>query len=222
MSIILLLSWTNVFVALAEIILALYVFTTRTKGLINIFYFIFSVAVALWVYSIGGFYIFSGPVVEELHLQASYIAASLIMSALFLFAMVFPFQKRRLGLEHYAFALLPLIGFSIATFMDQLLVDYAKNPTTEYFLGPLYPAYAAYIIGYFGIAIALLFEKYRMSDGIHRWQLKNLILSMLFAGIMGITFNLILELFGISYLNHVGTLASVIWFSATLYIVMKR
>ncbi|MFA6512442.1 MAG: histidine kinase N-terminal 7TM domain-containing protein [Patescibacteria group bacterium] len=215
------LSWFNIVVAAAELYFAFYMLLTRVRSKVSVFYFLFSLGVAGWVYSIGGFYLFENPGVERFHLNLAYISASLIMSALFLFAMVFPFQKRRLGLEHYALAILPFLAFAVASFAHQILTGYIKDPT-EYFLGPLYTPYTIYIVGYYLIAMALLVEKYRMSDGIHRWQLKNLILSLLFAGVMGVTFNLLIQFWGIAYLNHVGTLASVIWFSTTLYIVMKR
>jgi signal transduction histidine kinase len=148
----------------------------------------------------------------------SYFFAGLIALTFFLFNTEYAhIPKKRAGAAYVIIGLvcsaMGLIPFAVAD-----SVSSARVITTT---DGLY-AYAVYLVVYFGWGFMRLLQGYRHSDPVRHRQTKVILSGMLTAVILGITFNLILPIFGSYQLVFLGPLCTVIYLFAVAYAIVKH
>ena len=157
--------------------------------------------------------------------RLAFLMAGLSLFAMALFIKTFPFQKslplswpvRFLGATVIAFALFSL-------FTPWIVSSATRTPqgrTLTY--GPLYDAFAVYVLGCAGYCVLVLIRKTRLARGAERQQLKFLFLALLFPGACAITTNLVVPLLtGASSLSHYGPLFSVVMIAMIAHAIIRH
>lgn len=144
--------------------------------------------------------------------RATFVFASLIPLAFYLFSETFPrspTSPRRLRIAiliALAFlmaflSLTPLIASSATSQAGFLKVHY----------GPFHPVFALYLVSTIALGVVILVLRFRMSRGIERLQLQYVILAISLTAAGGVATNLIAPLFwGSSRFSHLGPVFSLV------------
>jgi len=209
-----------------ELILGLYLFFRHPKNHITISYFLFILGVVIWVLS-NGF-----AILEQTRninwWKMTYIGGALLASSFVYFAMAFPYSRKEISKLKIIGLYLPIVYFIIIIFSTKLIVEGLATYDvwiTNVTLGPLYHLYVLFVVIFLIWGTVLLLAKFKISDGIHRWQLKLMLWGIIISALFAITSDLIIPFFSEYYLVHypwVGSAFSLVWLSFTSYIVFKR
>ncbi|MFH0952587.1 MAG: histidine kinase N-terminal 7TM domain-containing protein [Patescibacteria group bacterium] len=209
-----------IIIGIIELFLGFFIFFRYQKQKIPLFYSLFIFGVAIWVIGNGLAYI--GDL--DFWARVTYVGATLLAAFFVLFTMVFPYQEKVINRGIKLLLLALVLVFSITIFIDGWFVE----SFTDVFgregnnFGLLYYPFMIYIPALLAWGILLLVNKFKKSDGIHRWQLKYLLVGVIFSGVFGLNFNLILPALGVSYLGYIGPGSSIIWLGFTTYIILKK
>jgi len=157
--------------------------------------------------------------------RLAFLMAGMSLFAMTLFIETFPFQNalslswpiRILGASVCAFAL-----FSLLT--PWIVVSATRTPqgrTLTY--GPLYDAFAFYVLCCVGYSVLTLIQKTRSARGAERQQLKFLFVALLIPGACAIVTNLLVPLFtGSSSLSQYGPLFSVVMIAMIAHAIIRH
>jgi len=211
-------------IGIVEIVLALFILLKNPKKEINISYSLFMAFVALWAFCIAIFRTVDNLDTAYLWSQIDYVAASLIASSFLFFAWVFPYRTKQLKFINYLIVIAPTVIIAIILFTTDILTKelIVRDWGRDVILGDFYSIYSMYFIGYWIWGLINLFNKFKQSDGIHRWQLKWLLWGISFSSALGVTFNLFLPLFGNYQLVMWGPELSVVWLIFTSCVIFKK
>lgn len=157
--------------------------------------------------------------------RSAFLMAGLSMFAMVLFLKTFPFQNalpsswpvRILGSTVCSLALFSL-------FTPWIVTSATRTPqgrTLTY--GPLYDAFAVYVLCSAGYSVLTLIQKTRSARGAERQQLKFLFVALLIPGACAIVTNLVVPLFtGSSSLSQYGPLFSVVMIAMIAHAIIRH
>src|SRR5215831_18027668 len=157
--------------------------------------------------------------------RLAFVMAGLSLFAMALFIKTFPFQNslpsswpiKSLGATVVTFAL-----FSLFT---PWIVRSATRPPQGRALtyGPLYDAFALYVLMCAGYSVLVLIKKTRLARGAERQQLKFLFVALLVPGTGAIVTNLVVPLLtGVSSVSHYGPLFSVVMIAMIAHAIIRH
>jgi len=92
----------------------------------------------------------------------------------------------------------------------------------KFFNGPLFFLFPIYFLFYWIWAVRNLIVKFKMTDGIHIYQLKLLLWGVLISSIIIIIFDIIYPLLGKVVISGLGPEFSIVWLGFTSYIILKK
>ncbi|MFA6512443.1 MAG: histidine kinase N-terminal 7TM domain-containing protein [Patescibacteria group bacterium] len=204
---------------------ASFIFTRYQRESRIIMYGMFALMVGGWVLLNGVGLLFErGGATSDFFGRSAFVFAAFIFPFMYVFSVLFPFPSARIDGRFVFLALLPAILLSaLAYFTDALIQGFDLTRYAQTIPGEGFWLYVLYILIFFGLILAELLGKFRRSDGIHRWQLKYLIIVIALSGFIGIITVLILPyIWYFDSLAWIGPCSSIIWLGGSMYIVMKR
>src|SRR2546426_4170322 len=209
-------------VAFAEFALALFVWRARVDSATNRSFALFTLLVGLW--TIGLAAVFGhGPQLESWRFP--FAAASFLPAAFLAFARHYPtlsrWPTRRVAYLNFALASL----FATISLTTDLMVRSAtmtpSGPTRD--VGLAYPAFAAYFLSAWILALAVFLAKARGARGLARLQLHYLAAGILIGGTGGITMNLLVPLLtGSSRYSWIGPLFPVVFIALVAHAIIRH
>lgn len=214
-------------IAVLEFILGLYMILRKPRGAVSVSFAIFCFAVALWVFSNGFGYVYDREVIQWFWWNMTFPAACVIAAAFLYFSWVFPYKSREIKIKEYLLISLPTIIFTVLIlFTDTFIkdIDYSTE-NVRFIFGPLSHFFTAYFLLFWFGSFINLYLKYKKSDGIHRWQLKYLLVGVALSSIFGMLTNLILPYFSgfkVQTYDFIGPGSSIIWLGMVSYIIWKK
>jgi len=200
------------------LLLAFYVLFRNQKQAINISFFVMVFGAAVWVGANGIF--------EEIQSSTLgkiiFSGAILIAVGFIYFAFLFPFKNRLMKWFIHLIILVPAVTLNILLYSSNLFVG---DLASYYYLdrGPFYHVFAIYFLLLWVWGIYNLVVKYKRSDGIHRWQIKNTFYALSVSLFAGVTTNLFLPWwFNIQNYGWVGPMFSIVYFGFLSYILVRK
>lgn len=181
----------------------------------------FSGGIGLWGLGISFYMLSSDLTRAQFYSDVYYFAAMAMVSSLYLFSL--SQRRRQLSYWHYLHWLMPLLWL-IGLFIEpQLLVNFSTTDLSQVMISPLgYAIYSAILVAYFGASITILLKG--VLGTIDHWRRRQLILvtaSVTVAGLVALTFNLLLPALGIYTLIWVGPLYSIVFALGVAYAVER-
>ena len=215
-----------VLVALVNTVYGLVVYSRNRNDATNISFFILTLAVSAWGFSMFAFRGFSELTTVVWAARILYVSAAAIPLAFLYFVFIFPNEKytpteQQKYLLHIPFFIIT----ALALWPNTLIQSVRFIPQTESFIvfNPTHHLiYALYIVGYFGAGYFLLFKRLRDAGGVYRQQILYIITGTLIATTIGIATNLVLPLLGIFALNWIGQIGVVAMIVAISYAILKH
>jgi PAS domain S-box-containing protein len=202
--------------------LAAFVFRAGRHDAIHRWFASFVVCAAAWTFGIAGRQ-------WGTHLEAwndlAFASASLLPSTFFGFTYVFPIRPSWLP-RWTVMASLVLGGLLAVLSAVTPLVYYDPEMTADGFArksGPLYPAFAVYLLLVWMLALGTLFAKWRAARGVARVQLRYVSWAFFLAGLGGMTTNLILPWFtGLSTYSWFGPYFGVVLIGLIAHTIIRH
>jgi hypothetical protein len=214
-------------VAVAELMLGLYVLLRNRKDSISITFFALVVSIVIWVTANAVLVGSLQGIMNALYYKVAYFSGILIATTFVQFAWVFPYKSANTSKTvKTALSFIVLLFFALFFFSDVLIVDVVKNGnTSDITYGNIFSVYIAYFAGLFIWAFYVLISKAIKADGLHRWQLKLVIISVMIPFIVNITTDIIMPWLGYArgtWLVYLGAESSIVWVGLTSYILFKK
>lgn len=159
--------------------------------------------------------------------KVTYLAGVIIALGVYFFAYYFPYQRS----EPRTKTSLVVVGLAVilgaGTLFSKQVIDGVIDYSGYFDIsaGPIYGLYVVFFIGLFANAIWKLAQKFRESDGIHREQIKFILVSLSIPVVISFFTELILpwmEYDRGGWLYYVGSLSSSIWLFICAYILFRR
>jgi len=157
--------------------------------------------------------------------RLAFVMAGLSLFAMALFIKTFPFQNslpsswpiKSLGATVVTFALFSL-------FTPWIVRSATRTPQGRALTyGPLYDAFALYVLMCAGYSVVVLIKKTRLARGAERQQLKFLFVALLVPGTGAIVTNLVVPLLtGASSVSHYGPLFSVVMIAMIAHAIIRH
>src|SRR5437867_9302254 len=203
--------------------LALFVWRARPESKTNRSFALLTLLVGLWV--IGMAAAFRQGAQVEFWFRVAFAAASFLPAAFLAFAHHYPtlsrWPTRRVIHLNFAIALL----FAACSLTTDLIVRAAAmtqlGPTRD--IGPAYPAFAAYFLIAWILALAVFLMKSRGARGLARLQLHYLATGILIGGTGGITTNLLVPLLtGDSRYSWIGPLFALVFIALVAHAIIRH
>lgn len=177
---------------------AIMVYFLNPKHRINIYYSIMGFLCSIWIFGLVTFRWMQTETAVRLLVFIYYVAAGLIPVFFYLFSIYFPYQKRILEIKTIILILFGTLVMIIDVLPWFLINDFIISPPDNILMLNL-PAniiYTVIFLAFIALGYKNLIEKYRISGGFHRIQLKCLIYGTAIAFIFGMIFDLFYPLFG--------------------------
>lgn len=157
--------------------------------------------------------------------RIAFVMAGLSLFAMALFIKTFPFQNSLPSSWSVRFLGATVIAFALFSLFTPWIVSSAtrtpQGRTLTY--GPLYDAFALYVLTCAGYSVLVLIEKTRLARGAERQQLKFLFVALLVPGACAIATNLVVPLLtGASSLSHYGPLFSVVMIALIAHAIIRH
>src|SRR3989454_6615930 len=209
-------------VAITAAALAMFVWRARPYSRVNRWFAAFTLSGAGWVFGVAGLH-------TGAHLDAwsrfTFAAASFLPAAFFAFAHHYPtlsrWPTRKVSYVNFTLASL----FATISLTTDLMVRSAtmtpSGPTRD--IGAAYPAFAAYFLSAWILALAVFLAKARGARGLARLQLHYLAAGILIGGTGGITMNLLVSLLtGSSRYSWIGPLFPVVFVALVAHAIIRH
>jgi signal transduction histidine kinase len=173
--------------------LAVYVWRARPDNAVNIWFGLFTLAMACWVLGIAGV---EAGFHTELFGRLTFAGAAFMPSTLLAFSRVFPTQNPWPPRQLVVLALAGAAGLAVLSTTTPW-VAHGINQTADGIqrtAGSLYPLFALYIVSCSVAAVSVFIAKARRVRGLARAQLQYLGIGILIIAAGGITSNLLIPL----------------------------
>lgn len=183
-------------VAIITIILGLLAVIQRTRDPVAWSFAIIMAAAAGWAGGIALFYGADSVATANWSVRAYYISAALIALAIVYLALSIAGKTQKINKTFYYILAVPylliVVGFLFIPhfYIQQITID----SVTLNLFGYLF--YVIYFLVYYCFALAILSSSFKRSRGIERARLKYLLVGYTIGGAIGMTFNLVLPVFG--------------------------
>lgn len=216
--------WILVTLALAELLIGLRLIFGYQKNQATVWYGLFAIGAAIYVASNGvGFILNSG--VGDLVERFGWSGGALLTAFFLPFSESFPFSRRRWQ-DHLPYVIWPIVVFVPAFFgtniflKSQAVIHYRDGYQTT--PGSLFWFFLLFFAVYWGWSLINLVRRFRTSDGLHRWQLRLILIGIAASLFFSVLFDIIMPLVIHSRFGYVGSLLTSIWLGVTSYIILKK
>ncbi|MFA6525440.1 MAG: histidine kinase N-terminal 7TM domain-containing protein [Patescibacteria group bacterium] len=200
-------------------ILSIYVLLRNRNNAINISFFFMTIGAAIWISSNAVDYIYF----SEFLTRITYVGAIVMVIGYYYFSWYFPYQIHIMNRTHHVIIFAMTLLLIIFSLFGGLIIKDVINQHKELIYGPIFPLYNIIFLLFWIFGLVISITKYRRSDGLHRWQLKNIIWVLFLAFIAGITTNLVLPwVFNVWNYGWVGPMFTMIFFAGATYILFKK
>lgn len=213
-------------IALLELALGFNIYSRDRNNSVNKSFLALTLGVIIWV-AVNAFLALTKETDLVLWYRLAYFAGVIIASSFLYFAWVFPYRLFFTDWRRKIIVIAPIILFIPLFFLtDLMILSVTKNeqvPVVDY--GSWFSLYVAYFVAFFAWAFLSLVKKYRRSDGMHRWQLKYVIISALIPVVVNLFTDIFLPWFGYSrqpWMVYIGAELSVVWLGLTAYVAFKK
>lgn len=210
-------------IALAEIVLGLFLITRYERNQATFWYGLFAMAVAVYVGANGAGYtgLLPGRWAEHLAWVGGMSTAFFFLP----FSFYYPLPRKRND------ALIPLTAWPIVVFTAGLLwtdafvsqqgiVRFGQGYTTN--TGPYFWFMIAVFATYWIWGIWNLITWRKQSDGLHRRNLNLILAGILSSLIVSTIFDVYMPLTHVTRYGYIGSLFSAIWLGFTSYIILRK
>jgi len=202
------------------------VFLSDSKNRTNRVFFIFSLSIFSWIFTMLMFRGVESDTARLLWARLLYFAAATIPPTLLTFAYVFTTEDYYISRVKKAFIYVPLLIISFISLYPNLLIkEVIYSPTKEdaiIFTNWLHWLYAIHInVGFFWI-YAVLGKKWRNAQSLVRTQIGYVIAGTLGSTLVGVTTNLTLPLQGNFTYNWLGQVTIIIMVTAIFYAILRH
>ncbi len=201
-----------IILGVVNILLGIVVWTRDNRKLSNISFLGLTFSVGLWCIGIAAFYVARDEATALSWTRLYYAAPVALVSFLVLFSLTFP--DKTIKLKYVSLLLAPSLVFLFALVLsphfivENIAIEFgAKNVTLH---TASYLSYFAFIVVYFLTGLGVLAYNRRRA-GVHRRQLSFFLVGSIIPAALGVTFNLLLPLFGNYRLIWAGPLATTIF-----------
>ncbi|MBM2812533.1 MAG: Multi-sensor signal transduction histidine kinase [Chloroflexi bacterium] len=157
--------------------------------------------------------------------RTAFFMATLSAFALVLFLHVFPLQRSLLTTLPIRILGASAAAFSVISVLTPWIVKSAsRTPSGRTLIyGPLYDAFAVYVVCCIGYSITVLIQKTRGARGAERQQLKYVSAALLVPGILAMITNLIVPILtGASNFSHLGPIWSLIIIAMMAHAIIRH
>lgn len=211
-------------IAILELLMGLRFLFGYQRSLSTQFYGLFSLSIALYVGANAFGYLgvtISGQTAEHLAWAGGALGTIFYLP----FTYSFPVPRRTFQ-ELFPWILWPLavfvpgILFSDYFIQQQGIVRFGYGYVTE--TGPLFWFFLLFFGLYWIWSIRNLIVRLRQSDGIHRWQLRLILIGLLTSLLVTVVFDVVMPLTSATRFGYVGSLFTSVWLGFTGYIILKR
>ena len=204
-------------------IVGVYVFVRNPKGRINKVFGLLVLIIIFWV--AGNILTAEASSVVTASMWSRFIFGVVLLLPVILvyFSWVFPYESKQIGGRDTLLLFIPIVFLFITLTTKFVVKDldgtgwYAKT-----IFGQGLYIYILIFLGYWIWALVNLFNKYKKSDGIHRWQLRNILWGIIPTSVIGIISSLILPLYGNQNYLWLTLFALFIFIFFTSYIIFKK
>ncbi len=214
-------------IALLILILGFYILDRDKKNPINKSFFVIVIGVIIWICSNATISFLEDKSLIELFYRLTYVGGALLTGGFLFFAWVFPYKLSFIKFFRWIILLVPTLFFMAFSLVTDLVVSgvvrYKHNYDTT--SGSLYGLYVAFFVVFFSWAFIELIRKYRRSDGMHLWQIKFVLISVLIPFVVGLITDLILPWLGYEkevWMLNIGSMSSAVWLVLNGYILFKK
>lgn len=209
--------------ALAELVIGIRFLFRYQRSTTSVFYgfFCFSVALYVGANAIGFLHVANGNTAERLGWAGGAIATAFFLP----FTYVFPLPQRT-GRELFPWAFWPVLLFGFGMLFSDVfiqtpgVINYGQGYQTT--TGSYFWVFLIFFGFYWLWSLVNLARSYQHSDGIHRIQIRVIIVGIVFSLIAASIFDIILPLITPSPFGYVGSLLTSAWLGATTYILLKK
>jgi len=218
-------------VAILNLLLGSIVLSSGGRTIKNYFYFLFTFFVFLWTLGIGAFLNANNEAIADAWARTYYVSAAVIAYALYGLGLSFYFDKKVQHLRQMLAYVLPLIPLAVVLYISSapglIVYDVVMSVTQPnvVVLGPIpYSIYTIYFLLYILVCAYFFIAKFVRTDSntILHQQVKMILVGLLFTGTIGVSFNLILPLFGNYMLIWVGPLFTTIMAGFIFYAIIRH
>lgn len=221
--------WIAYFIALLELLLGLFILFRHKGNPINTSFFVLTLGVVLWIVSTSTLDLINIDSQKEaiFWYNLAHIGGAVLISGFLYFAWVFPYRMFFITWPRKLIIYVPCLFFIVLVLTTRLVIADVVKYSWGYDVRPgsLYGLYALFFIGFFVWGFFELLRKYRRSDGMHVWQLKYVLISVLIPFLVGATTDIVIPWLGINrgYLTlHLGAFATAVWLGLTAYVLFKK
>ncbi|MBT7553028.1 hypothetical protein HN670_00995 [bacterium] len=172
------------------------------KGWKNKMYLYFSLltfANFLWGLSIFLALVIFQVDIAEFWYRTCYLAALIIAVALVYFIVHFPYKSKKISITYNIFIIAPLVIIGFLVYTNFHITDFIKLDNEQDFMAhyfkPFYLVYSGYFLLIVVSAIHSLYRKFLSSEGVIRYQILILFITLLAGLIFGAYFDLFLIYF---------------------------
>jgi len=203
--------------------IGLLVFFKNRKNVVNIFYGLFVIFMAIWSLGLAMFYF--NPEISVMHFWANflYVAGGLIAVFFFYFSLIFPSSSSPISNVKKLLIFLPNIVLFIMFFFTNLILKdvFIEDGTRGFIYGPFHFLFDLQFIVFFLWGFLNLIKKYKQEADIAKAQLKYIILGTSLGLIIAGTTNVILPWFNNFEYLWIGPVAALIWIGFNAYAILK-
>ncbi|HLC42762.1 MAG TPA: histidine kinase N-terminal 7TM domain-containing protein, partial [Methylomirabilota bacterium] len=204
--------------------LSLFVYFTNPSRWVNRAFGMFSISVAGWTTGISLATSFAEAGSGLFWARMTFAMADLTVYALLIFFCVFPHASSLP--RSYGVSVLGVVAAMLAVLSVTPWIVVTLRPTTrglQLVYGPLYPAFALYILSCIGYSLWILLRKVQAARGIERLQLRYLFVGLLVPGVLATVTNLLIPLaFGTSRFSQYGPLFSFLMVAMIAHAIIRH
>lgn len=201
--------------------LAFYVLLRNPKQKVPQAFFIMVLGGGIWVGSNAIDYIYRNITLTYF----CYLGAIMVAVGFFYFSYFFPYQHKIIPRIINLLVIFITIIITVSLFINNVFFKEIifSDTFTAVNGAPMFHVFNVYFIILFAWGIYNFFIKYRVANGLHHWQIKNVFYALSISLIAGVVTNLIFPwIFNIWTVGWIGPMFSIIFFGYLSRILFKK
>ncbi len=183
---------------LINLAMGIFILSRGQRNRVNLYFSLVTLANFFWTFSLFFWYLAWSDQVLRLFSGLPYTFAWLVVVSLFYFTINFPYKSLKYSIFFNYFIIVVSVAIvAYTTFFNKYFVRVADlNTNSVYYDQWGHLIYSILLILLILASIMVLFKKYKVAEGIFKFQLKLILIGVLVGTIFGCYFNLILYYFG--------------------------
>ncbi len=153
------------------------------------------------------------------------MGAIMVAIGFYYFSYFFPYQHKKLSKSLNTVVILITLSIAVSLFIKNAFFESIvfSDKYTAVESGIMFHAFNIYFLVLMALGIYNFILKYKVADGLHHWQIKNVFYAVSIALIAGVATNLIMPwIFDIWTVGLVGPMFSIVFFGFLSYILFKK